>query len=101
MIRSKDHSHSTVPMKIRKHISIQPKLAVMLTIESIRNTLMVAEFNESLLLQTDPSSHILVYLIILTVLLAYYDVDGVHDVNPSTSATFALVNFCQMHFYVY
>ena len=59
---------------------------------------MVAKFKESLLLQTNPSSHISVYLIILTVLLAYYDVDGVHDVNPSNSATFTIVNFRQMYF---
>ena len=96
MIQSIDHSHSTVTMTNKeKTISIRLKSAAALTIESIRNTLMVAEFKESLLLQTDPSSHIFDLLIILTALLGYYDVNGVQDINPSTSATFVLVNFCQ------
>ena len=59
---------------------------------------MVVEFKESVLLQTDPSSHMFDLLIILTVLLGYYDADGVQDINPSTPATFALLNFCQLDF---
>ena len=41
----------------------------------------MAELKVSLLLKTNPSSHIFVYLMILTVLLADYDVDGVQDVD--------------------
>ena len=62
---------------------------------------MMVEFKESLLLQPNPSSHIFVYLIIITVLSDYYDMDVVQGVNPSTSATFALVNFHQIQFQVY
>ena len=62
---------------------------------------MVVEFKEIVLLQTEPSSHIFDLFIILTVLLGYYDVDGVQDVSPSTSGTFVIIHFRQMHFYVY
>ena len=56
---------------------------------------MVAEFKEIFLLQTDPSSHMFNLLIILMILLDYYEVDGVQDVNPSTSEKNSFANLRQ------